>query len=160
MQLPECVPIIYHLYVYYHLPTLATLTTMDQTDSSRLVDDLSDYINVNDDLTDENFFSIEKTKYYEFDKLDNISQKWDFKNNLTILSLNIRSLPNKVSKLTNLLSQVSLLPSIISLQEIWGSRGNFSLEGYSKLEYYSRDSLDTPNPNCGGGGWYIHKKRY
>ena len=131
---------------------------MDLTDKSSVVEDLSDFLNVNDDLTDEDLFRVERTKYYEFEELDRISKLWDFTNNLTILSLNIRSLPNKVAKLTNLLSQISTIPSIISLQEIWSSNGNLALEGYSKLEYYSRDTSEIPNPNCGGGvGIYIRK---
>ena len=132
---------------------------MDLTDYSSMVGDLSDFINVNDDLTDEGLFNVERTKYHEFDDLDKISKQWNFKNNLTILSLNIRSLPNKVAKLANLLSQIDTIPTIINLQEIWSSNGNLTLEGYSKLEYYSRDSLELPNPNCGGGvGIYIRIK--
>ena len=123
---------------------------MDLTDSSSLVDDLSDYINVNDDLSGEGFLNIERTKYYDFEDLNGISEQWNFKNNLTILSLNIRSLPNKVTKLANLLSQVSNIPTIINLQEIWSVQGNLNLEGYSNLEFYSREVPGLPNPNCGG----------
>ena len=83
---------------------------------------------------------------------------WDYKNNLTVLSLNIRSLPNKLSKLTNLLSQARHPPTIINLQEIWGTRGNLTLDGYNRLEFYSRESPDMPNSNCGGWvGLYVRK---
>ena len=108
------------------------------TDNNRGVEDLADYINVNDDLTEEGFLNVERTKYYEFEDLDEISKQWNFKNNLTILSLNIRSLPNKVSKLANLLSQIDTIPTIINLQEKWSANGNLNLDGYSSLEFFSR----------------------
>ena len=128
------------------------------TDNIRWAEDLADYINVNDDLTGEGFLNIDRTKYYDFEDLSGISEQWNFKNNLTILSLNIRSLPNKVAKLANLLSQIGNIPTIINLQEIWSANGNLNLEGYSSLEFFSRESPGLPNPNCGGGvGIYIRK---
>ena len=99
------------------------------TDNFRWTEDLADYINVNDDLTGEGFLNIDRTKYYDFEDLSGISEQWNFKNNLTILSLNIRSLPNKVSKLANLLSQVNNIHTIINLQEIWSIQGNINLDG-------------------------------
>ena len=99
------------------------------TDNFRWTEDLADYINVNDDLTGEGFLNIDRTKYYDFEDLSGISEQWNFKNNITILSLNIKSLPNKVSKLANLLSQVNNIHTIINLQEIWSIQGNINLDG-------------------------------
>ena len=118
--------------------------------------DLTDIVNVTDDITNETLFGIDRTLYYDLDKLEELSSSWNFKNNLTVLSLNIRSLTNKISHLSNILSHLDAPPTIICLQEIWGTHGNLNLEGYNKLEYYSRDSIGIPNPNCGGGvGIYI-----
>ena len=54
------------------------------TDNFRWTEDLADYINVNDDLTGEGFLNVDRTKYYDFEDLDGISEQWNFKNNLTI----------------------------------------------------------------------------
>ena len=67
------------------------------TDNLSRTEDLANFIDVSDDLTGERFLTIDRTKYHDFEDLSGISEKWNFKNNLTILSLNIRSLPNKVS---------------------------------------------------------------
>ena len=56
------------------------LILVDMTDNNRGVEDLADYINVNDDLTEEGFLNVERTKYYEFEDLDEISKQWNFKN--------------------------------------------------------------------------------
>ena len=118
--------------------------------------DLSDQLNILDDLTGEPIFTLEKSDYIEFENFIKMSQECNFDKNLTVFSLNIRSLGNKTNKLINVLSQLKFLPSVICLQEIWSVHGNVSIPGYHPLEYYSRDSDSTPNPNCGGGvGIYI-----
>ena len=120
------------------------------------MNDLTDLVIVTDDLTNEIMFGLDKTLYYDLEKFEEISSSWNFNDNLTVLSLNIRSKTNKISKLGNILSNLSAPPTIVCLQEIWGTNGNLNLEGYNKLEYYSRDTANIPNPNCGGGvGIYV-----
>ena len=86
--------------------------------------------------------------YVDIDNLSSISDQ----DNFSILSYNIRSLAPKFDELTNFLDQFSHPPSIIALQEIWSIGRNFSISGYSNLEYISRDKNSTKlNPNCGGG---------
>ena len=119
------------------------------------MNDLSDLVNVTDDLTNELLFGINKTYYYDLDSFEELSSKWNFNNNLSVLSLNIRSLTNKINKLSNILSHLSAPPTLICLQEIWSTSGNLNLEGYSSLEYYSREDQNAPNPNCGGGLVFI-----
>ena len=80
-----------------------------------------------------------------------MSKNQDFVNTLTVFSLNIRSLPNKINKLKNLLSNLEYPPAIICLQEIWSVHGNLTIEGYHPLEFFGRDADSQPNPNCGGG---------
>ena len=80
--------------------------------------DLTDIVNVTDDITNETLFGIDRTLYYDLDKLEELSSSWNFKNNLKVLSLNIRSLTNKISHLSNILSHLDAPPTIICLQEI------------------------------------------
>ena len=101
--------------------------------------DLADQLNIFDDLTDEPRFTLTPSDYHDFDYFTELSKENNFVNGFTLLSLNIRSLPNKISSLTNLLSQLETLPTVICLQEIWSSHANLTLEGYHPLEYYSRD---------------------
>ena len=41
--------------------------------------------------------------------------------------------------------------SVIALQEIWSVQKNYSIDGYGKFEFITRDKTGPPNPNCGGG---------
>ena len=68
-----------------------------------------------------------------------MSKNQDFVNTLTVFSLNIRSLPNKINKLKNLLSNLEYPPAIICLQEIWSVHGNLTIEGYHPLEFFGRN---------------------
>jgi hypothetical protein len=46
--------------------------------------------------------------------------------------------------------------SYIGLQEIWSVGKCYSLPGYSKLEYRTRDMKGDPDPHCGGGvGFFL-----
>ena len=87
----------------------------------------------------------------EFEDLIKISREPDFSTNFTMLSLNIRSLPNKIDKLSNILAQLNSPPAVICLQELWSTHSNLMLQGYHPLEFYSRDMDSVANPNCGGG---------
>ncbi len=71
--------------------------------------------------------------------------------NVSIMSLNIQSLPAKFQEfqeLIHVLSSSKCSPDVICLQEIWQIHDNMnlSLPGYSKLEYRIR------NNNVQGGG--------
>ena len=97
--------------------------------------------------------------YYEIDELSKITLNTEFPNALSILSLNICSLNNKFSNLSNLVHNFHKDFLVINLQEIWSISKNFCLPGYQKLEYSSRDKYaDYLNPNCGGGiGTFIRE---
>ena len=73
----------------------------DALDETNGMNDLTDLVNVTDDLTNELLFGIDKTYYYDLDSFEEISSRWNFNNNLSVLSLNIRSLTNKINKLGN-----------------------------------------------------------
>ena len=68
--------------------------------------------------------------------------------------MNIRSLPNKFNEFKNYLSDLNnenFKFSVIGLQEIWSIplNSNFSIPGYSKIEYKVRESKTYKN-NTGG----------
>jgi endonuclease/exonuclease/phosphatase family metal-dependent hydrolase len=75
---------------------------------------------------------------------------------VSIMSFNIQSLPAKfheLKELIHMLSSSKCSPDVICLQEIWQIHENmdFSLPGYSKLEYKIRNN----NVQGGGVGIYV-----
>ena len=49
--------------------------------------------------------------------------------------------------------------SVLAFQEIWNVPKTFSIPGYYKFEYITRDKNGPPNPNCGWGvGIFIDEK--
>ena len=107
---------------------------MNDLSTEQTLPDLAEQLNIFDDLTDEPEFSITSSNYHDFDSFVQMSKGNNFTNGFTLVSLNIRSLPNKVSHLTNMLAELKTLPSVICLQEIWSCHANLSLEGYHPLE--------------------------
>lgn len=99
--------------------------------------------------------------YYE---PDHFKEKYShIKNQLSFLSLNIRSLPNKFSELTELMQELNsnmFKFSIIALQEIWNvpTGFSFSLPGYKPMMFSIRDKSGA-NANAGGGvGIFVDEK--
>jgi hypothetical protein len=94
------------------------------------------------------------TKYY-----DNNVYIETFKSNkqLSLMSLNIQSLPAKFDNLKELICELSLndcTPDIICLQEIWTvSNSNlYPIPGYQPLVFTERTTSQ-------GGGWHLPKNR-
>ena len=50
--------------------------------------------------------------------------------------------------------------SVLAFQEIWSVPKSFSIPGYGKLEYSTRDKNGPLNPNCGGGVGFFIDERY
>ena len=96
-------------------------------------------------------------KYFDLDEFKDLIS--GCKENFSLFNLNIRSLPNKVSELEELildtLSNDTFKFSIISLQEIWQikCKNQINLEGYHPLIYKERDGR-----KGGGVGMYIDSK--
>ena len=81
-------------------------------------------------------------------------------NQFSIFSMNIRSLPNKFNEFKNYLSDLNnenFKFSVIGLQEIWSIplNSNFSIPGYSKIEYKVRESKTYKNNTGGGVAFFI-----
>jgi len=79
--------------------------------------------------------------------------------NISLLSLNIQSLPSKFNELTSLiisLSQNNCSPEIIALQEIWqvSDASHFPLPGYQPIIFKTRST------GQGGGGASISKMAF
>ena len=123
---------------------------MTNNNCSQQVPDLTDSLNVIDDLTGEPLFTLSNSKYYDFEEFLEISSKDYYTSGFSVVSINIRSLGNKMSSLINLLSLLPKLPTVICIQEIWSGHGDLTLPGFQAPVFYSRHA-DKPNPNCGGG---------
>ena len=100
-------------------------------------------------------------KYYDFDSFKEKTEK--LTDNMSILSLNIRSLPNKWSHFEDFVSNVNSTKfklSVIGLSEIWNIpfNLNFKLPGYKPLVYKIRDSSGVNNNAGGGVGLFVDDK--
>ena len=97
-------------------------------------------------------------KSYDFDTFKEKTEK--LTDSMSILSLNIRSLPNKWSHFEDFVSNVNSTKfklSVIGLSEIWNIpfNLNFKLPGYKPLVYKIRDSLGVNNNAGGGVGLFV-----
>ena len=112
--------------------------------------------------TDQNELKLNSTlghdcKYYDTNEFKDLIS--GCKENFSLLNLNIRSLPNKVSELQELtldtLTNDAFRFSILSLTEIWQikNKNETNLEGYHPLEYREREGR-----KGGGIGIYIEEK--
>ena len=118
--------------------------------------DISDQLNMYDDFTEEPIFTLNKSEYFDLEQFSDLSGKSKFETNFAVFSLNIRSLPNKINNLVNILSHLKSLPAVLCLQEIWSSHANLEIPGYHSIEFFSRDKDTIGDYNCGGGvGIYI-----
>ena len=111
--------------------------------------------NEDNEAFDNNFHSCE---YYE---MEGIKDKFiRYKDGFSTYSHNIRSLNGHWDDFLDIIDSVQPINfSVIALQEIWSVQKTFSIPGYGKLEFNTRDKNGPPNPNCGGGvGLFIHDK--
>ena len=96
--------------------------------------------------------------YYEMEGLNNKFSR--FKDRFSTYSHNIRSINGHWEDFLDIID--SIQPhnfSVIALQEIWSVQKTYSIPGYEKLEFLTRDKNGPPNPNCGGGvGLFVHSK--
>ena len=89
-------------------------------------------------------------RYYEMSELRKTFIK--SKDNFSTYSHNVRSINGHWDNLLDILISAQPIKfSVIALQEIWSVQKNYSLDGYGKFEYITRDKNCPPNPNCGGG---------
>ena len=119
--------------------------------------DLNEEGGVLDDIDpDSNFYNthrqiIPNSKYMD---INEINKKIDTSSNsISILHLNIRSLPKNFKSFKNLTSLISNKFSIIALTETWAKPHNIDL---FNLEDYHHESLTRPNK---AGGGYLNLYR-
>ena len=94
-------------------------------------------------------------RYYKMSELRKTFIK--SKDNFSTYSHNVRSINGHWDTLLDILISAQPIKfSVIALQEIWSVQKNYSLDGYGKFEYITRDKNCPPNPNCGGGVGGIH----
>ena len=107
------------------------------------------------DVFDDGVYSC---KYYEVSELK--TTFIESKNNFSTYSHNIRSINGHWDNLLDILNSAQPIKfSVIALQELWSVQKNYSLDGYGKFEYITRDKNGPLNPNCGGGvGLFIDSK--
>ena len=107
------------------------------------------------DVFDDGVYSC---KYYEVSELK--TTFIESKNNFSTYSHNIRSINGHWDNLLDILNLAQPIKfSVIALQELWSVQKNYSLDGYGKFEYITRDKNGPLNPNCGGGvGLFIDSK--
>ena len=96
-------------------------------------------------------------KYYEIEEISKIfSNKSD---NFSIYSHNIRSLNGHWDDILDIVYSANPVKfSVLAFQEIWSVPKTFSIPGYGKLEYSTRDKNGPLNPNCGGGVGFLGAK--
>ena len=103
-------------------------------------------------------FNSHSCKYYEIDELKLIFSKMN--DNFSTYSHNVRSLNGHWDDILDILYSVNPVKfSVLAFQEIWSVPKTFSVPGYSKFEFITRDKNGPLNPNCGGGvGFFIDEK--
>ena len=119
--------------------------------------DLTNALNLEEDLFTPLPIDIKPSKYYEFEEFNILNSEPQFYKNFSMMSFNIHSLHGKYEELRDLISYLKYRFSIICLQEVWSVSHDYPIPGYRALEHVTRDALlPTPNRNCGGGvGIYI-----
>ena len=110
------------------------------------------------DEENEIFSNLHSCKYYEMEDISKLhSNKFE---NFSIYSHNIRSINGHWDDILDIVN--TALPfkfSVLAFQEIWSVQKTFTIPGYSKFEFISRDQNGPLNPNCGGGvGFFIDEK--
>ena len=102
--------------------------------------------------------NIHSCKYYEMDDVkNNFSKQTD---NFSTYSHNIRSLNGHWDDILDIINSANPIKfSVLAFQEVWSVPKTFSIPGYCKFEYSTRDKFCRLNPNCGGGvGFFIDEK--
>ena len=81
-------------------------------------------------------------------------------NNFSTYSHNIRSINGHWDDILDIINAATPVKfSVLAFQEIWSVSKTFSIPGYCKFEYSTRDKDGPLNPNCGGGvGLFIDEK--
>ena len=107
------------------------------------------------DMFSNNFHSCE---YYEIGAVKNKFNKYI--DGFSTYSHNIRSLNGHWDDFLDIIDSIQPLNfSVIALQEIWSVQRTYTIPGYEKFEFLTRDKNGPPNPNCGGGvGIFVHNK--
>ena len=96
--------------------------------------------------------------YYETEQFQ--GKVKDLSNQISIFSMNIRSLPNKIHEFKDYLSELNhgqFKFNVIGLQEVWTVplNTNLSLPGYSKIEAKVRDNSKITNRSGGGVAFFV-----
>jgi hypothetical protein len=96
--------------------------------------------------------------YYETEQFQDKVK--DLSNQISIFSMNIRSLPNKIHEFKDYLSELNhgqFKFNVIGLQEVWTVplNTNLSLPGYSKIEAKVRDNSKITNRSGGGVAFFV-----
>ena len=120
--------------------------------------DLADALNNDDDDTYSlHPATISSSNNYEHEDFLTLCSSSKFKNNFSMLSLNICSLNSKYEELCDFINDLQNKPSFICLHEVWSITCEYPITGYQTREFSSCDMhLPQPNRNCGGGvGIYI-----
>ena len=102
--------------------------------------------------------NLNSCKYLEMDQFKhNFSNMID---NFSTYSHNARSLNGHWDDILDIIGSAKPLKfSVLAFQEIWSVPKTFSIPGYCKLEFLTRDKNGPLNPNCGGGvGFFIDEK--
>ena len=75
-------------------------------------------------------------------------------------SHNIRSINGHWDDVLDIINSATPIKfSVLAFQEIWSVPKTFSIPGYCKFEFSTRDKNGPLNPNCGGGvGLFIDEK--
>ena len=92
--------------------------------------DLADDLNTEED----NNYSlhpaiITSSNYYDIEEVHNLCSTLNFKNNLSMLSLNIRSIHGKYEELRDFLYDLPNKFSIFCLQEVWSVSHEYPING-------------------------------
>ena len=97
-------------------------------------------------------------KYFEMEEVAKIFSKQS--NNFSTYSHNIRSINGHWDDILDIINSATPIKfSVLAFQEVWSVPKTFSIPGYCKFEFSTRDKNGPLNPNCGGGvGLFIDEK--
>ena len=97
-------------------------------------------------------------KYFEMEEFKRIFSKESSK--FSTYSHNIRSINGHWDDILDIINSANPIKfSVLAFQEIWSVPKTFSIPGYCKFEFSTRDKNGPLNPNCGGGvGLFIDEK--
>ena len=97
-------------------------------------------------------------RYYEMEEITKTFSKQS--NSFSTYFHNIRSINGHWDDILDIIESAAPVKfSVVALQEIWSVPKTFTIPGYCKFEFATRDKDGPLNPNCGGGvGLFIDEK--